>query len=173
MHSKPLQKPLTAYQQKLLDPRWQRKRLEILQRDNWCCQVCFQDDITLHIHHRYYNQGKDPWDYPAKALVTLCEICHETETQYRRDDEALLLSALREVGFWHDDINNLACAFGASAQTFSPRATAYMLIWLLGQPGEMQAAMQRYLAWLQENGYRGTLQHVLDMPHPNPEGAPA
>lgn len=28
------------YSQKLLDPRWQRKRLEILQRDDFTCQVC-------------------------------------------------------------------------------------------------------------------------------------
>lgn len=31
----------------------------------------------LNIHHKYYVEGKKPWEYPNDALVTLCEDCHQ------------------------------------------------------------------------------------------------
>ncbi len=33
---------------------------------------------NLHVHHKYYQIGKLPWEYPNEALVTLCWDCHET-----------------------------------------------------------------------------------------------
>lgn len=72
-----------TYQQKLKDPRWQKKRLEILERDNWCCQVCFSEESTLHVHHKKYNKS-DPWDIDNFYLITLCEECHQQETVSRK-----------------------------------------------------------------------------------------
>ena len=68
-----------SYSQKLKDPRWQKKRLLILNRDKFTCQECADDESTLHVHHIYYEPGNDPWDYPDYALVTLCESCHSEE----------------------------------------------------------------------------------------------
>jgi hypothetical protein len=31
----------------------------------------------LHVHHNYYQLGKDPWEYPNDALTTFCWVCHE------------------------------------------------------------------------------------------------
>jgi hypothetical protein len=31
----------------------------------------------LHIHHKYYQKEKLPWQYPNDALITLCWECHE------------------------------------------------------------------------------------------------
>lgn len=31
----------------------------------------------LHVHHKYYQKNKLPWDYPDNALVTLCWLCHK------------------------------------------------------------------------------------------------
>ncbi len=105
-----------AYMQKLRDPRWQKKRLEIMQRDNFICQRCYDGEITLNVHHNLYRSGYEPWDYPNETLVTLCEECHRDETLHRRDEEELLLLALRQVGASWADVNNLACnlvrAFG-------------------------------------------------------------
>lgn len=66
----------STYREKLKDPRWQRKRLEILERDNWTCCVCGATEDTLNVHHGYYCRGRNPWDYPDDTLWTLCEICH-------------------------------------------------------------------------------------------------
>jgi hypothetical protein len=32
---------------------------------------------NLHIHHKYYQTGKQPWEYTNEALTTLCWDCHE------------------------------------------------------------------------------------------------
>ena len=66
-----------TYSEKLKDPRWQKKRLEIFQRDNFKCQCCRSVEKTLAVHHRWYLNGADPWDYEDEALMTLCEECHE------------------------------------------------------------------------------------------------
>lgn len=65
-----------TYSEKLKDPNWQRKRLEILQRDNFRCRACESKTKTLHVHHSYYIKNRDPWDYDDNVLLTLCEDCH-------------------------------------------------------------------------------------------------
>lgn len=65
-----------TYFEKLRDPRWQKKRLEILERDNFTCQACQTKEKTLSIHHKYYDFKIEPWDYDNKTLITLCDRCH-------------------------------------------------------------------------------------------------
>ena len=65
-----------TYSEKLKDPRWQRKRLEILERDKFTCHDCHSKDKTLHVHHCHYEKG-DPWDARDGLLMTLCEGCHK------------------------------------------------------------------------------------------------
>lgn len=78
-------KTKSAYAQKLLDPRWQRLRLEILQRDDFACTHCGDNSSTLHVHHGYYEFGKEPWEYSPGSLKTLCESCHELGDLLRGD----------------------------------------------------------------------------------------
>ena len=65
-----------AYSELLLDPRWQRKRLEILNRDGFSCTSCEATDKTLHVHHKKYKKGAKPWEYDNDDLHTLCKDCH-------------------------------------------------------------------------------------------------
>jgi len=58
------------YSDLLKDPRWQKKRLEILQRDEFSCQICFDTKSTLHVHHRRYISDCKPWEYPEHVLVS-------------------------------------------------------------------------------------------------------
>ena len=44
--------------EKYKDPRWQKKRLKILERDKWACQLCDGKEKTLHIHHKFMKQIK-------------------------------------------------------------------------------------------------------------------
>lgn len=67
----------TTYSEKLKSPQWQRKRLEIFQRDEFMCMKCFDTQTQLQVHHKYYENGKDPHEYPDDCLVTLCAQCHE------------------------------------------------------------------------------------------------
>lgn len=65
-----------TYYEKLKDPRWQKKRLEILERDSFTCQGCKETKHTLNIHHKYYDFKLEPWEYNNLTLVTLCDRCH-------------------------------------------------------------------------------------------------
>ena len=82
-----------TYAEKLMDPRWQRKRLEVLQRDDFTCQGCYSKETTLHVHHRHYERDKDPWDYDLDDLTTVCADCHWKLKQFKTD----ILHALRCV----------------------------------------------------------------------------
>jgi len=72
------------YAEKLKDPRWQKKRLQVFERDNWTCQICGNTKETLCIHHKYYEKDKEPWDYEDDCYQTLCELCHGCK--YRLDN---------------------------------------------------------------------------------------
>lgn len=84
-----------TYSEKLRDPRWQKKRLQILDRDKWRCTDCFADDKTLHVHHLDYESGAEPWDYPDHYLVTLCEECHKETGDSKEEREGNILKAYR------------------------------------------------------------------------------
>jgi 5-methylcytosine-specific restriction endonuclease McrA len=63
------------YRTLLAFPQWGEKRLEILKRDqNKCCKC--SSTIKLEIHHKYYLEGKLPWEYANSCYQTLCRKCH-------------------------------------------------------------------------------------------------
>ncbi len=105
------------YAEKFKDPRWQKKRLKILARDKFTCQKCRDKESTLHIHHRYYEKGKEPWDYPDYAFITLCVDCHEDETLFRKNIEDNLIRGLRVFASW-EDIDILQSSIGITDFAF-------------------------------------------------------
>jgi len=66
-----------TYAEKLKDPRWQKKRLHIMERAGFKCEQCGRTDKTLHVHHGWYPRGKEPWEAPDWVLWCLCEHCHD------------------------------------------------------------------------------------------------
>ena len=70
----------TAYERKLADPRWQKRRLVVYKRDKWRCTKCGNDKMELQVHHLKYLPGKEPWEYPLRLMKTLCADCHYSET---------------------------------------------------------------------------------------------
>lgn len=75
---------MSNYAELLKDPRWQKKRLEILQRDDFKCRICHSKEKELHVHHRRYIPRRKPWDYDGESLVTLC-IDHHKEVTSLKD----------------------------------------------------------------------------------------
>lgn len=71
-----------SYSEKLRDPRWQRVRLKVFEYSDFRCQVCGGADKTLNVHHSYYEDGKEPWDYPIGSMISACEECHEKISQF-------------------------------------------------------------------------------------------
>src|SRR5436190_1899360 len=82
-----------------------------MEADKWACVDCGTKTVTLHVHHLYYERGKEPWEYPVDDLVTLCEDCHSRRTVAMKK----LHIALK--GQNADDIASLAtlCSFGTGA----------------------------------------------------------
>ncbi|MGN6438511.1 MAG: HNH endonuclease [Agriterribacter sp.] len=68
------------YPDRLNTPQWQKRRLEIITRDNCTCRYCSDQSTKLDIHHKYYITGKEPYEYPDEALVSACKPCHECIT---------------------------------------------------------------------------------------------
>jgi len=66
-----------AYIELLRDPRWQRKKNAILERDDYRCQFCRDTETNLQAHHKRYAKSGLPWDVPNSWLITLCQRCHE------------------------------------------------------------------------------------------------
>jgi hypothetical protein len=81
-----------TYSQKLKDPRWQRRRLQVLEAANWKCERCEAADKTLHVHHNFYRSKSEPWEYPSHAFAALCEECHELAEVDRRELQSCIES---------------------------------------------------------------------------------
>lgn len=109
MSKNPTKKPL-SYSDKLKDPRWQKKRLRVLERDKWKCQACGDTKTTLHVHHTQYESNMDVWDYPDSMLISLCEDCHKKEHDYLNGSMAEireLISMAKGDGYLIEDISSL------------------------------------------------------------------
>lgn len=98
---------MTEYGDKLKDPRWQRKRLEILQRDNFTCERCKSTTKTLNVHHVAYINNYQPWDYPSFYYMTLCDECHQKEHTEREELEKQLIETMRSCHIFSEEINDL------------------------------------------------------------------
>ena len=82
-----------SYQTDLQDPRWQRKRLEIFERDGFQCLRCGATDKSITVHHRSYHGH--PWECPEFDLETLCQKHHGDE--HKHEDGRPILFVLRQM----------------------------------------------------------------------------
>lgn len=105
---------MATYREKLRDPRWQRKRLEMLSAAEFSCESCCDSTTTLHVHHRRYIKGRDPWEYERHELSVLCEACHATEHEARADIESLFATACPLVMDYRSAVALIAGWFSAS-----------------------------------------------------------
>lgn len=47
-----------------------------MQAHEFTCQLCGDTETTLHVHHKQYIKGREPWEYEPDQLITVCEECH-------------------------------------------------------------------------------------------------
>ncbi len=121
------------YAAKFRDPQWQRRRLEIMQLDNFSCIKCGEKEKTLNVHHKFYNFGQEPWEYPDCALVTLCEECHEIEDEARREIPLQFLETLAIKGWLNSEMSDLIVlldmilSYGDTPEQFSKFLQGYLI----------------------------------------------
>jgi len=68
----------TEYQKLLRKKEWKEKRKEIFALQGKFCVKCGTNK-RLRVHHKYYLNGRLPWEYPNDAFMVLCEDCHKKE----------------------------------------------------------------------------------------------
>lgn len=109
------------------DPRWQKIRLRIFERDDWKCRKCGATGNSLQVHHKKY-EGAMPWETSDRYLVTLCDGCHERVTELQRetrdilaevpvDQMAAVVDVLRHAGGMAPDPLRLALDFLNATRT--------------------------------------------------------
>jgi uncharacterized protein CbrC (UPF0167 family) len=138
-----------SYSEKLKDPRWQKKRLKILERDRWVCQKCGQDDITLHVHHRLYSkQYSEPWDYPDELLVALCEICHADESSERWEVAISELAKVLKQKFFIGGVIEITEGFKEFVPPHCTEACASAISFVLSNEDAASDMVNKYFEYL-------------------------
>lgn len=87
---------MSSYSESLRDPKWQKRRLEILSAADWACEDCGRRDQAFEIHHNFYIRAfrYQPWRYERDLLMALCEGCHEIRQNL---EEALFVAIARRL----------------------------------------------------------------------------
>lgn len=111
-------------------PEWQKKRLKILERDEFTCVRCGDDQETLHVHHTFYWDKEDevcPWEYSDASLITLCDYCHDIEHKEIYNARMKLIRNVSQHGLGTcDNIDSLADGFEFSIGQFDEFESAVL-----------------------------------------------
>jgi hypothetical protein len=62
---------MASFADRFKDPRWLRRRDEIIAAADYQCQDCGAAD-TLEVHICYFEKGCEPWEYPDEAYRCIC-----------------------------------------------------------------------------------------------------
>jgi Zn finger protein HypA/HybF involved in hydrogenase expression len=84
---------------KYKDPRWQKKRLEVMQQADFRCESCESGEKTLNVHHKSYKKNHNPWEYDEWELECLCEDCHNEKHKIKDRLTAALHNFKTDVNF--------------------------------------------------------------------------
>lgn len=144
----------TPYSQLLQDPRWKKRRDEIITLFGRVCWQCKKTESPMHVHHRYYVAKRLPWNYPDVAHRVLCEECHEWKHDgpQQLEDWEYFLDACFQVAMSH-------CGSRAQQEVFGLIA-AQILKMQLG-PQEPSEEQKNDRGWLLEfNPREGHPFHV-------------
>lgn len=95
-----------TYAEQLRHPNWQRVRLQVLEKADFKCCICGNDEMTLHVHHKQYIKGRMAWEYDLSNFDALCEACHES-THKAKDSINALLACIPSVR-WQEVSDMLA-----------------------------------------------------------------
>ena len=77
------------YNEYLQSYQWQDKRLRVLERDNYLCQSCLEQDATQVHHLTYKHVGNEP----LFDLISVCDECHKSITfmdRLKKNDSSII-----------------------------------------------------------------------------------
>jgi hypothetical protein len=100
-----------------------------MERDEFACVICYDNESTLNVHHCYYGKKRDPWDYDNDHLMTLCEECHK-DVEAKREEILKELTwevpiySIHAIATWADSLflANISAAFSGLSTPESLRS---------------------------------------------------
>lgn len=138
---------MISYSEKLKDPRWQKVRLQVLNRDEFTCQHCGDTEATLHVHHLSYNG--EPWEAENHLLITLCEVCHTDETSDLKLQEKKLIKCLKLRGFDSNSFGGLNSLMDKMPFVHCSEVQLSALEWYLDE-ANLNEIVTRYFDYLKD-----------------------
>ena len=93
-----------SYSEQIKSPKWQKKRLEILQLHNFKCEECNSTERQLHVHHSRYIKNRKAWEYDNDIFQVLCSICHNKKHTVKCEIPEFLITTielLNEIDKFH------------------------------------------------------------------------
>lgn len=87
-----------TYREKLQDPRWQEKRLRVMESAGFKCEKCGSRERNLQVHHNQNQKGLEPWEYSNDDLELLCDYCHK----YQHRQQADLIRKIKQAGISYE-----------------------------------------------------------------------
>ena len=86
-----------VYLQKTAEREWNKIRRQVYKRDNYQCQVCGQNNITLYCHHII------PWRITQSDnlnnLITVCGSCHRKMEKFWDTLMTIALIKIKKVNY--------------------------------------------------------------------------
>jgi len=105
-----------TYSDKLKDPRWQARRAEVLNRDDYTCRDCGEKPDSLDVHHLHYRKGAQPWEYPLNFLMSLCRDCHENRQSIEDEAKERIALMFGKMSVWRVyEMGKVAARFAESS----------------------------------------------------------
>jgi 5-methylcytosine-specific restriction endonuclease McrA len=118
-----------TYSEKLKNANWQKKRLEILSRDNWTClscgRNCLKEGLLAHVHHIKYLHNLEPWEYENNYLATYCELCHNTEHLIGGQINEILIELIRNHAIFIKPVSQI-CTLVEKWPEFQKKLKAFL-----------------------------------------------
>jgi len=86
------------YSDQINSPKWQKKRLDILNLHGFKCEKCGNEDKQLHVHHTRYIKGRKAWEYDNDIFEVLCCDCHEKEHKQVKEKQVVGVVSEKYIG---------------------------------------------------------------------------
>jgi len=93
---------MSSYAEKLKDPRWRKRRCEIIElKGNACTDCgCSGESEPLQVHHLHYLRGHEPWEYADDYLIPVCDSCHYNRQTIEAEAKEEIALAFGQSNIW-------------------------------------------------------------------------
>ena len=87
MYERPESDEEYDYKKLLKCPEWREKSKVVIAKSPRC-EKCGKTRRRFSVHHRYYEYGRLPWEYPDEAYMVVCTgRCHREADEDREEEE--------------------------------------------------------------------------------------